>query len=111
MKFPKSVPPVLVTIFNILINKYLLTTVAFVAWMIFFDSNNLLTRNKLQATLDSLYQAKQYFIQEIQRDSALYQGLLNDSAQLEKFAREKYLMKRDNEDLYIMIDTTEDRRQ
>jgi hypothetical protein len=111
MKLPWKFPPLLVTVFHVLINKYLLTTIAFIAWMIFFDSNNLQTRNKLQARLDSLYQARQYYLQEIRRDSLLYQGLLNDTLQLEKFAREKYLMKKDNEDLFIVMDTTEDRRQ
>ncbi|MEI6433257.1 MAG: septum formation initiator family protein [Bacteroidota bacterium] len=98
-------------IFYVLINKYFLTTVAFVAWMVFFDSNNLLTRNKLQAKLDSLYQAKQYYLQEIRKDSALSYGLMNDSSQLEKFARERYLMKKDNEDLFLIVDTTEDPHQ
>jgi hypothetical protein len=45
---------VLKTIFRILINKFFLTTVAFVVWMVFFDSNNLLTRNRLQEKLDGL---------------------------------------------------------
>jgi hypothetical protein len=111
MKLPWKLPPLLLSVLRIVLNKYLLTAVAFVAWMVFFDSNNLQTRNRLQARLDSLYQAKQYFLQEIKRDSMLYQGLLNDTLQLEKFAREKYLMKKDNEDLFIMMDTTEDRRQ
>ncbi len=102
---------VLKKIFYVLINKYFLTTVAFVAWMLFFDSNNLLTRNKIQTKLDSLYQAKQYYLQEIRKDSALSQGLMNDSTQLEKFARERYLMKKDQEDLYLIIDTTEDPHQ
>ena len=95
-------------IISVLINKYFLTTVAFVIWMVFFDSNNLLTRNKLQAKLDSLYDAKQYYMQEIRKDSALSKGLSADSDQLEKFARERYLMKRDNEDLFLVIDTTGD---
>ncbi len=103
--------PILKKTLNLLINKYFLTTVAFVVWMIFFDSNNLTTRNKLQARLDSLNQAKQYYLQEIRHDSVLYQGLLHDSNQLEQFARERYLMKRDNEDLYLVIDTTADPHQ
>ena len=102
---------VLKKIFSILFNKYLLTTVAFIVWMIFFDSNNLITRNKLQATLDSLNQVKHYYLQDIKQDSAMYQGLLRDSNQLERFAREKYLMKRDHEDLFLVVDTTEDPHQ
>ena len=95
-------------IFRILINKYFLTTVAFVLWMVFFDSNNLLTRNKLQEKLDGLNVEKQFYLQEIKKDSTLTDQLLSDSAQLEKYARERYLMKKEKEDLFLVIDTTVD---
>ncbi len=99
---------VLKLIFRILINKYFLTTVAFVLWMVFFDSNNLLTRNKLQEKLDGLNVEKQFYLQEIKKDSTLTDQLLSDSAQLEKYARERYLMKKEKEDLFLVIDTTVD---
>ena len=95
-------------IFRILINKFFLTTVAFVVWMVFFDSNNLLTRNHLQEKLDGLNLEKQFYLQEIRKDSTLTSQLLTDSTQLEKFARERYLMKKENEDLFLVIDTTAD---
>ena len=100
---------VLKFIFRILINKYLLTTVAFVVWMVFFDSNNLLTRNKIQEKLDALNLEKQFYLDEVRRDSTLTEQLLTDSSQLEKYARERYLMKKENEDLYLVVDTTADR--
>lgn len=96
-------------IFRIVFNKYLLTTVAFVVWMVFFDSNNLLTRNKLQEKLDGLNVEKQFYLQEIRKDSTLTRQLASDSTQLEKYAREHYLMKKANEDLFLVIDTTADR--
>ncbi len=95
-------------IFRILINKFFLTTVAFVAWMLFFDSNNLLRRNHLQEKLDGLNVEKQFYLQEIKKDSTLTQQLMTDSSQLEKFAREHYLMKKEHEDLFLVIDTTAD---
>ncbi len=101
---------VLKFIFSILINKFFLTTVAFVVWMVFFDSNNLITRNSLQEKLDMLNLEKQFYLQEIKKDSILTYQLMNDSSQLEKFARERYLMKKDNEDLFLVIDTTGDQR-
>ena len=82
---------------------------AFVVWMVFFDSNNLLTRNKLQEKLDGLNVEKQFYIQEIKKDSALTDQLMSDSTALEKYAREHYLMKKDKEDLFLVIDTTADR--
>jgi len=96
-------------ILRILINKYFLTTVAFVIWMVFFDSNNLLRRNQLQEKLDVLNLEKQFYLQEIRKDSILTHQLMTDSMQLEKFARERYLMKKEKEDLFLVIDTTADR--
>mgnify|MGYP001769306073 FL=1 len=96
-------------VFRVLINKYFLTTVAFIVWMVFFDSNSLLTRNRLQQKLDILNAEKQFYLDEIRRDSTLTQQLLNDTLQLERFARERYLMKKDREDVYLVIDTTADR--
>jgi hypothetical protein len=99
---------VLKFIFRVLINKYFLTTVAFVVWMVFFDSNNLLTRNHLQEKLDGLNLEKQFYLEEIRKDSTLTNQLMTDSTQLEKFARERYLMKKETEDLFLVIDTTVD---
>lgn len=93
---------------RIVLNKYLLTTVAFIVWMVFFDSNNLITRNKLQQKLDGLNQEKQFYLQEIRKDSTLAKQLIDDTLQLEKYARERFLMKRANEDIYLVIDTTAD---
>ncbi len=100
---------ILKAVFHVLINKYFLTTVAFIVWMVFFDSNSLLTRNRLQQKLDILNAEKQFYLDEIRRDSTLTQQLLNDTLQLERFARERYLMKKDREDVYLVIDTTADR--
>lgn len=93
------------------INKYFLTTVAFIVWLVFFDSNSLMERNKLQEKLDVLNLEKRFYLDEIKRDSTLTKQLLSDTAQLEKFARERYLMKKDKEDVYLVIDTTADQHR
>jgi cell division protein DivIC len=93
-------------ILRIFINKYFLTFVAFAVWMIFFDSNNILTRKKYGEKLKDLRQEKNYYRGEIVKDSTLTQKLLTDSLALEKYAREKYLMRRDKEDVYIVKDTS-----
>ena len=92
-------------ILKIFINKYFLITVAFIVWMVFFDSNNVFTRARLRDKLDDLQEEKHFYLDEIRKDSVLTRKLLTDSSELERFAREKYLMKKDNEDLYIVIDT------
>jgi cell division protein DivIC len=93
-------------ILNILLNKYLITTVAFVVWLIFFDSNNMIMQQELKAKLNELNQEKKFYLDEIRRDSILTRQLLTDTAALEKFAREKYLMKKDGEDIFLVIDTS-----
>jgi hypothetical protein len=98
-------------ILSVFINKYFLITVAFVVWLLFFDSNNVLNRLRYRDKLNDLKQEKKFYLDEIRHDSILNQKLLTDSLELEKFAREQYLMKRDKEDVFIMIDSTADRHQ
>jgi len=93
---------------RIFLNKYLITLVIFGVWMVFFDSNNILTRYRMQQKLNELNQEKHFYLEEIRKDSTLASRLETDSAALEKFAREKYLMKKNNEDLFLVIDTTAD---
>ena len=96
---------ILKKILRIFINKYFLTTVAFVVWLVFFDSNNILNRRHMQEKLDALQEEKAFYLNEIKKDSSLMMDLQNDSSKLEKFAREKYLMKKAGEDLFLVIDT------
>ena len=93
-------------ILKILLNKYFLTLVAFSVWLLFFDSNSIPNRMRLQKRLNDLKQEKKFYMDEIRKDSTLTRQLLEDTAALEKFAREKYHMKKDNEDLFLIIDTT-----
>jgi cell division protein FtsB len=98
-------------ILRFFINKYFLTTLAFVVWLVFFDSNNILNRLKLRDKLNDLKKEKKFYLDEIKHDSILTQKLLSDSVEIERYARERYLMKKDNEDVYLIIDTTEDPRR
>jgi cell division protein DivIC len=98
-------------ILRFFINKYFITTVIFIAWLLFFDSNNVLTNLRTRDKLNDLKKDKKFYLDEIRKDSILVQKLLYDTLELEKYAREKYLMKKDNEDLYLVIDTTVDRHQ
>lgn len=95
-------------ILNIVLNKYLITTIAFVVWLVFFDSNNMLMQQDLKDRLNELQVEKKFYLDEIRRDSILTHQLQTDTTALEKFAREKYLMKKDGEDIFLVIDTTAD---
>lgn len=98
-------------VLRIFINKYFITTVIFLVWLVFFDSNNILTNMRTRDKLNGLRKDKKFYIDEVKKDSILIQKLLYDTLELEKYARERYLMKKDNEDVYLVIDTTVDPRQ
>lgn len=87
--------------FKILGNKYVLLLVLFVVWMFFFDSNSWLAHRELNHSIEELENNKEYYKTQIQKDTAIINSL-NDPKELEKFAREKYFMKRENEDVYII---------
>ncbi len=83
-------------------NKYFLTGVLFLFWMIFLDSNDFVSQYKLGKRVKTLKNEKEYFQQKIQEVRAEREELLSNPDLLEKFAREKYLMKRPEEDLFII---------
>jgi cell division protein FtsB len=98
-------------ILNFFINKYTITLLAFAVWMVFFDSSSVMNRVKYREKLNSLKQEKHFYLEEIKKDSILSQKLLSDSAEIEKVARESYLMKKEKEDVFLVIDTTADRHR
>ena len=84
-------------------NKYVLTIVLFIVWMSFFDRNNLVSRYKYRQELNKLVDKKAYYNSEIEKNKEDMKALMSDQDDLEKFAREKYLMKKDDEDIFIII--------
>ena len=91
-------------------NKYILTIIIFVIWLILFDSNNLISRYKELNELHKLKKEREYFSKRIEADRKKLHELKTDNENLEKFAREQYRMKKPDEDLYIIMTPSEDRR-
>ena len=92
----------------ILRNKYVLVSLAFMVWLIFFDRNNFITQVRLGRTLNKQRNQKEFYQSEIKKDSTAIQEIMSDSLSLEKFAREKYLMKKDNEDIFLIVEEQEE---
>lgn len=82
-------------------NKYLLVLVAFIFWMLFLDSNSYLIHNELNQEINALEKNKEFYLNEISKDKTIIEKL-NDSLELEKFARSEYFMKRENEEIFII---------
>ena len=89
---------------TILRNKYVLTLLLFFIWFAFFDSNNLISQVRLSQEKTELYQKKDFYEVRILEVRSAKSELLTNKETLEKFAREKYWMKKANEDLFIIVD-------
>ncbi len=88
---------------SVLKNKYLLTGVAFLVLMMFIDRNNLISQYKMRKELGGLRKELKFYRDQANADSIELSRLLGDSLELEKLGREKYMMKRDSEDIYIIV--------
>jgi cell division protein DivIC len=83
-------------------NKYLILFLLFILWVVFIDDYNLINQSKIKNTVDDLKSQKEFYISEIKSDSTELYKLQNDPAEQERFAREKFLMKKENEDIFII---------
>lgn len=90
--------------FKFLSNKYFIAVFAFVMWVALFDENNLLERRQLMKELNQLEKDKNYYLQNIEEDAARLKELQTNNENLEKFAREQYLMHKENEDVFIILE-------
>lgn len=83
-------------------NKYFLIGVLFVLWLLIFDSSNLIDKRKAKRRIANMNKEMEYYRAKIENDSQKIQELRTNTENLEKFAREQYLMKRPNEELFII---------
>tara|TARA_R110002096_G_scaffold160139_1_gene326221 strand:- start:46 stop:354 length:309 start_codon:yes stop_codon:yes gene_type:complete len=88
--------------FKILTNKFTLTTIGFVVWMLFLDVNSFLIHNELNNEVNELEGSIEYYQTEIARDKQNLEELTTDPAKFEKFAREQYWMKKPGEEIYLI---------
>lgn len=89
---------------KLLRNKFFLASVLFIIWVGVIDENNLLERYRNIRQLKQLNDDKEFYIKKIHEDSERLKELKTNNENLEKFAREQYLMKKANEDIFIIIE-------
>ncbi len=82
-------------------SKYLIIGIFFIVWMLFFDTNSWLVHRELNQEVDKIEKNKKYYLNEINKDQKLVKKL-KDTSELQKFARETYFLKKENEDIYII---------
>ena len=86
---------------KIITNVFVLILIPFLIWMFFIDDNSYLVHRKLDNEINDLESTISFYENKIAEDKATIKKL-QDSLQLERFAREKYLMKKGNEDIYLI---------
>ncbi|OWY22472.1 septum formation initiator [Sphingobacteriales bacterium UPWRP_1] len=85
-------------------NRYVLSGLAFFFWILLFDSNSLLSQMRMRSQVKEMLIKEAFYQREIQQSNRELKELLTNNATLEKFAREHYLMKRPNEDVFIIVE-------
>jgi cell division protein DivIC len=89
------------TFFKILTNTFVMILIPFIIWMLFFDENSYLIHSKFDKEIEDLESTISFYEDKITKDKETI-NKLQDSLELERFARERYLMKKENEDIYII---------
>tara|TARA_Y100001978_G_C23697395_1_gene438419 strand:+ start:785 stop:1129 length:345 start_codon:yes stop_codon:yes gene_type:complete len=88
-------------------NKYVLVGSIIFLWVAFFDSHNLVKQSKLKGEIEDLEEKRNFYKTEIKKDSIALHELNTNPKTQEKFAREKYFMKKDNEDVIVILEEDE----
>ncbi len=86
---------------KLLKNKYFIVIIVLISWLMYFDKNDVFTQYELVQKCNKLNTEKEYYISEIEKNKTEINELENNSKNLETFAREKYLMKKDSEDVFV----------
>lgn len=90
-------------------NRYVFFLAIFAIWMLFFDQHNLFRQLKLSNELNEAKEQQEFYRSEYIKDSTLLYQLENDKEAMEKLAREKYLMKKDDETIFLIVDEDEEK--
>lgn len=101
MKFKEPIS--MKRLINLFKNKFFLVTLAFIVWMIFFDKNDLFSQYEYRTQVNKLKKERDFYKAQTDQVTKELNELTSNPQQLEKFAREKYLMKKDNEDVYLIV--------
>ena len=91
-------------------NRYVLTVLVFLLWIILLDPNNMISRVREARTRNRLLREKEYYMGRIEEDRRKLNELRTSNENLEKYAREQYRMKRPDEDLFIIVTPGEERK-
>ncbi|PVX52385.1 septum formation initiator [Balneicella halophila] len=93
---------------HINIAKYAIVALVFIIWVGFFDNHNFKEQFKYQMKINDLEEEKEYYLKKIREDSTRLSELNTNDENLEKYAREKYYMKKKGEEIFLVKEKNED---
>lgn len=88
---------------KILKNRYAIVTLVFLVYLLFFDQFNFRAQYRLLSELNQLKEERAFYKEELSKDSLTYYTLFDNQENLEKFARERFKMKKENEDIFLIV--------
>jgi cell division protein FtsB len=88
---------------KIIKNKFFLTLIGLAVWLLFFDKNDVFSQYELIEKCQKLNKEKEYYLAEIENNKQNLSELKSNKKSLEKLSREAYLMKKDNEDVFVFV--------
>lgn len=88
--------------YPVLRNKFVFTGLAFFVWLSFFDENNLIEQFRSASKNNDLAESMDFYVEEIEISKDELNVLATDQERLERFARERYLMKKEDEDIFVL---------
>lgn len=91
-------------------NKYVLTILVFIVWIVLLDPNNLISRVHEVRTRNRLVREREYYMERIEEDRKKLNALRTSDENLEKYAREQYRMKKPDEELFIIVTPEQERK-
>lgn len=91
---------------NYIFNRYTILGLCFIIWMIFFDQNSLFTHLELDKQISDLERDETYFKRNLENEDKKLKVLIENPAEIERIAREKFYLKKDNEDIFIIQQDT-----
>jgi cell division protein FtsB len=91
-------------------NKYFIAAFSFLIWLSFFDRNDFITQYTYRSKLHELEKERDYYVKEIAKNRVEVSDLLTNPKSLERFAREKFRMKRDNEDVFVLVQESPEKK-
>ncbi len=88
--------------YRVLLNKYLISAVVFIVWMLFFDQNSYMIHRELDKEINELKHDRKSFSEKLEKEKARIEEMKSDSTEIERVARERHYLKKEDEDIFII---------